>query len=1514
MADQDMRLRLVVRRNGLPELRLMWHVHLDSNPTISKLLEQLNNQVPLESDHWGLEDYVVELHDSDGVDFECLHYQSVRSVLKADDRVFIRSLDRDDHRRRRISGRHQISSDGRHLIDGIPFGRPHLKTTTGRPNIYIPPLKRARLAYTQQDGHDFDGDPETETDPPLLLANGEPHGDERAIIGDFGNRDSDSDDTDFLDNDVDLSSMSDSINGSCLEDGEEEEEEEDTGDEGEKDARENQEDEDLDQEARELALENAALEGHDRPKVQVMSLDILDKLTALRTAFPTAPIDLCEKVLFVSQGNVKTTYTVLSEGFNPQMSQEAVLAWKPGCSNPCRDLEQSRVQINSVSACGIASSPSTRKRKFQEQSPVDDSNNDEYESDNNSLWRKYDRAGFPPGTITSGKGLAHMAAISASFDNSKLNANNEATSVTLKAPVNEPIGEEEEDDTSSSGSSSDSNTSSDESDNASEEGSSSEHSSAQSSSADSDDSDWESSDDSNEEPSEEPRRMMPNDVHSPSSSASDTSDSSSGPEEYPSKVTRRSSLAARDDEPNKSSESSDDTSDSESTGTDSSSESEGETDNEPPSNEVITTKEANAAQTMAQPCLSSPKPTKTNPAPIPVPPGAGKESTKRRNARRRAAKLAKRKMQEHCVDDINATTTECIPIGDGDDKAIDNEAALFEAKRKALLDAIAAGGIEIGLSGAATLDHSLVEVDRVKRKRTEEEGTLSQHDVNGAVVEAVNKSPGDYQEESASQKRRRVDLGATRRLVFGALGFRKPKNKEDEDKLRDRLRTDAQQNAHRPVSPRPRPTTDEVLRVNDEQDPNAWKPKINYRAVECCEDNIELSPAPFPFQQRWDPQQQYPPASKRNKRGGQSKRAQRNQNHYYNDSHPDKKREHHRSDKLEDDGYDSIYDAEDDTTNGFDITLNYDDIESKSHDHGNDVTSKTSQTSQTTDLDDLPSLPKDVSALPILRPGEAQAGMVITWLKWTCSSATSWQPQLSRVAAIVVKVDAAALEVCLAKRDRHLDENEKRYDHRTGQRIYGRFEVPDLREEDEVDDDHDDAGVDEGYRNVPWAEMKDPRILQQPLNPTIEFDPNSPCLSFVGLDDETTLGTKDHAEPMAPLISNHQEPDRPTRPSDLDPVQITSEGNFPPGETPKSTGLPEERLGDSSVEPDVKTASHSISHHAGQATDLAMSDTSQISSPSRQLQETTSRAMSSNSPIRNWAAASSIELGESPRPDTSSSTPLPISSEPYLEEDLERGVITINPKAALIPAAIPSSVSSIHSGRQPDYAMGVDDHVLDPFDATDDIDHQGYDHEYNTSPSARSSLTPIATRQRVMSNHNDKTVEDKVTRSSPLASPNSGSLSSLSSLWCTAPTSHSTQSPSRVRDSSVVSKPNVSRLSRDTKYEDAMHRLEEQLDEDASSPTPAGSSIKVKREYSTQFRAGTPEAISPPPRRRPFTIPPNSQVIELSSDGEPTYAENYADDEIDGNYTPGPDSLPRGDGWVKKRRKARNRGARKRVV
>ena len=65
--------------------------------------------------------------------------------------------------------------------------------------------------------------------------------------------------------------------------------------------------------------------------------------------------------------------------------------------------------------------------------------------------------------------------------------------------------------------------------------------------------------------------------------------------------------------------------------------------------------------------------------------------------------------------------------------------------------------------------------------------------------------------------------------------------------------------------------------------------------------------------------------------------------------------------------------------------------------------------------------------------------------------------------------DAATLKVCLARRDRYLDSNEKRYDHTTGQRIYDRFEAPDLQEEDEENDGNDEDGVDEGYRNISWV-------------------------------------------------------------------------------------------------------------------------------------------------------------------------------------------------------------------------------------------------------------------------------------------------------------------------------------------------------------------------------------------------------------------------------------------------------------
>lgn len=56
----------------------------------------------------------------------------------------IRPLLTAEVRSRTLCGRNQISDDGRHLVDGIPFGRPYLRQPQ-RPAVKIPPRKRQRL-------------------------------------------------------------------------------------------------------------------------------------------------------------------------------------------------------------------------------------------------------------------------------------------------------------------------------------------------------------------------------------------------------------------------------------------------------------------------------------------------------------------------------------------------------------------------------------------------------------------------------------------------------------------------------------------------------------------------------------------------------------------------------------------------------------------------------------------------------------------------------------------------------------------------------------------------------------------------------------------------------------------------------------------------------------------------------------------------------------------------------------------------------------------------------------------------------------------------------------------------------------------------------------------------------------------------------------------------------------------------------------------------------------------------
>lgn len=85
--SNNLRLRLVVRRHALPEVRVVFALQLDNDPTIADLLEQVNEIIPLESNDWGLEDYAVELRDSGGRAFDCLHFQQVSVILKNDEEL-----------------------------------------------------------------------------------------------------------------------------------------------------------------------------------------------------------------------------------------------------------------------------------------------------------------------------------------------------------------------------------------------------------------------------------------------------------------------------------------------------------------------------------------------------------------------------------------------------------------------------------------------------------------------------------------------------------------------------------------------------------------------------------------------------------------------------------------------------------------------------------------------------------------------------------------------------------------------------------------------------------------------------------------------------------------------------------------------------------------------------------------------------------------------------------------------------------------------------------------------------------------------------------------------------------------------------------------------------------------------------------------------------------------------------------------------------------------------------------
>ncbi|XP_044715631.1 transcription factor atf21 [Hirsutella rhossiliensis] len=333
MSSQDLiRLRVSVQRHGVPEVKLIWPCARSHDLTVSKFLSQINEVMPLESGEWGLEDYVVELADGTGGSYECLHFQPVPHILKNDDHILIRCLHGEDLKRRRLSGRHQISADGRHLVDGLVFGRPWLRTPRDRPALDLPPRKRARTARDCGGNYDFDDQDELPDTPQprLLLERAQQDMSSDDMLAE-GSDDSDEYLDEEFDEDLD-EELEQGLDKKCDEDVDEEFDDASGEDQDE-----------VAEELGHLRNDNMAV-GHvmpangpgntsdgqvieaPAPTANGLDLGALDGIVALRAAFPQTPVIAIEAELLRQHKDLRKAYDALSGSHEPALGFDDVMA------------------------------------------------------------------------------------------------------------------------------------------------------------------------------------------------------------------------------------------------------------------------------------------------------------------------------------------------------------------------------------------------------------------------------------------------------------------------------------------------------------------------------------------------------------------------------------------------------------------------------------------------------------------------------------------------------------------------------------------------------------------------------------------------------------------------------------------------------------------------------------------------------------------------------------------------------------------------------------------------------------------------------------------------------------------------------------------------------------------------------------------------------------------------------------------------------------------------------------
>ena len=333
--------------------------------------------------------------------------------------------------------------------------------------------------------------------------------------------------------------------------------------------------------------------------------------------------------------------------------------------------------------------------------------------------------------------------------------------------------------------------------------------------------------------------------------------------------------------------------------------------------------------------------------------------------------------------------------------------------------------------------------------------TIKNNDVTSITnpLQAKLSSPLSDQDTKPTVRTPKLDVDSSRRMVFGSLGYRVPKNAADEERIRAKIVTSAKRNpVHNPAAAAQPTVSKDFVQITPKEypeDPEYWKQKISLSAIECCDERLELSEPPFPFKQRWYKQQFQRSASKAISAGKKRKRkGQQSVDQIVNGVNGDQT----FTDK---------------------IVLNYDDGDdgeegTKNNTNGN----ATINGNITTTTIDLPSLPDDPTSLPIPTSRDLIPGAILAFKSLELSSATHWEPRISayKVARLEDTTSSPTSEgeskingeeqsrnpyeltLELAQRDSS-PRKMVRFDDK-GRRLYAKFEMEGY-DEDEDDDDDD---------------------------------------------------------------------------------------------------------------------------------------------------------------------------------------------------------------------------------------------------------------------------------------------------------------------------------------------------------------------------------------------------------------------------------------------------------------------------